>query len=164
VKFFLTLIFSSALISGFAQQGEVLSANKINKLVPGKIKGYALKESKSNQLKFGDITYSLCERIFIDGKKSVKILLFDYAAAPIMYTQAMQKWSQIQFVETDSILFRKINSPLFTGWESHTMQDNHSQLIMGIHDRFFLIISGEQLALAELKNVLPLFDFDKFPR
>jgi hypothetical protein len=68
VKFFLTLIFSSALISGFAQQGEVLSVKKINKLVPGKIKEYALKESKSNQLKFGDITYSLCERIFIDGE------------------------------------------------------------------------------------------------
>jgi hypothetical protein len=81
-----------------------------------------------------------------------------------MYTQAIQKWSQIQFVETDSTLFKKIDSPLFTAWESYTTQDNHSQLILGIHERFFQIISGERLAPAELKNVLSRFEFDKFPR
>jgi hypothetical protein len=160
---FLIAILSIRVTSICAQQVETLSANQINKLVPGNVKGYALKESKSNRLKLGDITYSLCERILIHGNKSVKILLFDYGAAPIMYTQAMQKWSQMQFIETDSVLYRQMQLPSFTGWESYTTKDNRSQLILGIHQRFFLILSGEQITLEELKNILSAFEFDKFP-
>jgi hypothetical protein len=163
VKFlFLFLIFFACLTSVFAQP-KVLSANKINKLVPGKIPGFLLKESKNNQLEFGTIKYSVCERIFVDRKKTVKILLFDYVEAPVMYTQAMKKWSEMQTTASDSVIFRNTDSSFFNGWESYTAKNNHSQFVLGIHHRFFLTLSGEQMELSELKSVLKKFDFSIFP-
>lgn len=159
---FLFLIFFTCLTSVFAQ-AKVLSSNKINKLVPGKISGFSLKESKNNQLEFGTIKYSVCERIFVDRKKTIKILLFDYVEAPVMYTQAMRKWSEMQTTSSDSAVFKNIDSPFFNGWESYTAKDNHSQFVLGIHQRFFLTLSGEQMELSELKNVLDKFDFSIFP-
>jgi hypothetical protein len=159
---FFFLIFFTCLTSVFAQ-AKVLSVNKINKLVPGKIPGFLLKESKSNELKFGTIKYAICERIFVNRKRVVKILLFDYVEAQVMYTQAMQKWGQMQTTSSDSAVFRTINSSSFNGWESYTAKNNHSQLVLGIHQRFFLTLSGEQMELSELKNVLNKFDFSMFP-
>jgi hypothetical protein len=165
VKFFLLALFCFAnLASGLAQQSKVLSVGKLKKLAPIQLEGYTLKESNSSRLKLGKITYTLCDRIFENReKKLVKILLFDYAEAPIMYNQAIQKWGQIETVETDSVLFRKTNSEFFKGWESYTSHNSHSQIILGIHERFFLILSGEHVALTELKTILAQFKLDQFP-
>jgi hypothetical protein len=105
----------------------------------------------------------VCERIFVNRKKTVKVLLFDYVEAPVMYTQAMRKWSEMQTISSDSAVFRNTDSPFFNGWESYTAKDNHSQFVLGIHQRFFLTLSGEQMELSELKSVLDKFDFSIFP-
>lgn len=147
-----------------AQPAKVLSPQEINRLVPAKIKGFYLKgESKSTQTKVGTLTYSICERTFASGNKSVKILLFDYAAAAIMYDQAMTKWSQVSQTESDSLIFRPADFPDVKGWESFISPNSHSQLILGINNRFFLTMTGENMELNELKKIFQNIDLGKFP-
>jgi hypothetical protein len=148
-----------------AQPAKVLSAQKINKLLPAKIAGFHLKgESKSTQTKVGTLVYSISERTFASRNKSVKILLFDYADASIMYDQAMNKWGKIQQTESDSLIFRPADLPGVTGWESFTSSNNHAQLILGINNRFFLTMTGEKTPLGELKQIFRNFDLEKFPK
>lgn len=148
-----------------AQPAKVLSPQEINRLVPAKIKGFYLKgESKSTQTKVGTLIYSLCERTFESGNKSVKILLFDYTDASIMYDQAMNKWSKIPHADSDSLIFRPADIPDVTGWESFTSTNNHSQLILGLNKRFFLTMTGENMALGELRQIFQNFDLEKFPK
>jgi hypothetical protein len=165
VRSFAAILFSLILSGAIAQRSQVLPPQKINKLVPTKIKGYSSKgEPKSSQVKIGTITYSMCERTFASGHKNVRILMFDYEDAPIMFTQAMKKWGEVKLQESDSIVFRPFASPQVDGWESYTRESKHAQLILGINGRFFLTLSGENLELNELKGFLDNFDFEKFPK
>jgi hypothetical protein len=146
-----------------AQPSEVLSANKINRLLPTRIQHYQLKESRNDFLKFGSTRYSLCERIFFNKEKTIKMLLFDYGQAPIMYKQAMRKWSEMQTIDSDSAVFRETVSTFFRGWESYMAKTNHAQFVLGINNRFFMTLSGEQLKLEELRSILQDLDFENFP-
>jgi len=151
--------------AALAQPAKVLSPQEINRLVPAKIKGFYLKgESKSTQTKVGTLTYTICERTFASGERSVKILLFDYGAAAIMYDQAMTKWSKVSQTESDSLIFRPADFPDVNGWESFTLPGRHSQLILGVNNRFFLTMTGENMELDELKNIFRNFDLRKFPK
>jgi hypothetical protein len=160
---FSTLLILLLAFSGQAQQ-KVLSAEKINLLVPEKIKGYYPDgESKSSKITLGTISYSLCERSFRTRDKSVKILLFDYADAAIMYNQAIRKWGEMHPVESDSVVFRAIGPPYDKGWESHSKVTNNAQIVLGINNRFFLTVAGENMELYELRQILMNFAFERFP-
>ena len=149
----------------YAQKKKTLSPTKISKLVPLKLKGYRQRgDAKSTSIQLGNLTYSLSERSFEKGRQSVKILLFDYVEAPIMYDQAIRKWSTMTPVESDSIIFRRLHSPDSTAWESYSVINQHSQIIMGINKRFFLTLDGESMSLYELKQILMNFEFEKFPK
>ena len=151
--------------SSVAQPLRVLTPQKNSKLVPAKVKGYHIKgEAKSSKVSIGTITYSMCERTFASGDRSVKILMFDYAEAPVMFDQAMKKWGQVPQQESDSILFRPFTRSPAEGWESYTTANKHGQLILGINDRFFLTLSGDKMELRELSAFLNHFDFEKFPK
>lgn len=165
VRFFWVILFPIIILSvAKAQSPRVLSPQKINKLVPEKIKGYHIRgESKSSQVSIGNITYSMCERTFASGDRTVKILMFDYADASVMFDQAMKKWGQVPQQESDSIIFRSFTRSPAEGWESYTTGNKHSQLILGISDRFFLTLSGEKMELVELRKFLDYFAFEKFP-
>jgi hypothetical protein len=154
-----------SLNSLIAQPPEVLSPGKINKLVPSGFEGFRLlRNSKGKQIKEGPVTYAACERTFVRGKKSVKILLLDYVDAPILYQQAMKKWDELQEFETDSAIFRSVDMKDIRGWESYSKTALQSQLIFGINDRFLLTLSGENMELYELKQLLQHFDLHQFPR
>lgn len=160
--FFLFLVFQSMFTSLLAQQ--VLKPEEISQLVPKKIKGYYEDgESKSSLIKMGDIRYSLCERKFINGKQKIMILLFDYKEAGIMYKQAMRKWDD-ELVENDSLILRNITMINCTGWESYNKQSSTSQIFLGICDRFFLMISANNIELDKLKEVTSYFSFETFPK
>ena len=148
-----------------AQKTKTLSPTKISKLVPSKLKGYHQKgDVKSTNIQLGNLTYSLSDRSFERGKQSIKILLFDYVEAPIMYDQAIRKWSTMTPVESDSIIFRRLHSSDSTAWESYSAVSQHSQIIMGINRRFFLTLDAESMNLYELRQILMNFEFEKFPK
>lgn len=163
VILFSTLMLISDIQLLQAQDG-VLSPTKILKLVPDQIKGFQqLDDPKAMKMKVGTITYTLCEKHFNDGKRSIKILLFDFNEAAIMYKQATQKWSNQPFIESDTIVERSMMIKNCTGWESFYKQYKTSQLFLGICDRFFLTVSGENVELDELKKILDQFPLDEFP-
>jgi hypothetical protein len=159
------LLICLALLAGRYVQGQsVLTAEEISKLVPSEFKGYYEDgDSKSSLVKMGDIRYSLCERRFFRTKQKIKILLFDYKEAPIMYKQAMRKWNH-EVVVTDTLILRNIERENCTGWESYNKQAGTAQIFLGICDRFFLMISGENVELTSLQNVLATFPFQAYPK
>lgn len=155
---FLTLVS----ISSLGQ--ELLSPDAIAKLMPTKVKGYMQEgDLKSSTMQMGDLRYTLCERRFYKKKQSIKILLFDYKEANIMYQQAMKRWTSPNIV-TDSVVFRNISTDTYLGWESYNRKSSTTQIFLGIKDRFFLMISADNVELANLQEVLATFPFQSYPK
>jgi hypothetical protein len=149
----------------YGQDVHVLSPKKMLKLIPDKIKGFqGTDESKARLTKLGDISYTLAEKHFHSGKRSIRILLFDYKEAPIMYNQAMKEWGSHAFVDTDSLVFRSFATQNCSGWESYNLNNKRSQIFLGICDRFFMLITGENTDLALLRHVLQEFPLAEFPK
>lgn len=148
-----------------AQPSAVLTAKEISQLIPEKImKGYNQSgEPKSRVLKVGTLRYALSERNFSSGKRKVKILLFDYLEAPIMYSQATKRFSTFSEVESDSVARRPIVTENCEGWQSDNIKSQSSQIILGIFDRYYLTIEGENVPLEELKMVMELIHVENFP-
>lgn len=80
-----------------------------------------------------------------------------------MYKQAMRKWNN-EIIETDTLILRHIEQENCTGWESYNKQAGTAQIFLGICDRFFLMISGENVELASLQDVLATFPFQTYPK
>lgn len=161
---FTRLLFSILFFASYTVYGQqVLSADEISKLVPTKIKGYYEDgKSRTSQMQMGNLRYSLCERKFSKNNQKIKILLFDYKEAPIMYTQAMRRWTTPNIV-TDSLVFRNITKENYTGWESYNRLSSSTQIFVGIKERYFLMISAENIDLGKLQEVLQVFTFDRYP-
>lgn len=164
VCFFIFILCSIAAKSQPVEK--ILSAEKIIELIPDRIKDfYAAEDGKSRVVKLGNIQYSLAEKNFTSGKKRyIKILLFDYNAAPIMYNQATKKFSGYKTEESDSLISRSVLMKDCTGWESDNFLRKNSQIMLGICDRYFLVIEGNNVSLEFLKGVLQTFDLEEFPK
>ena len=145
-------------------QSRTLRPEKIGKLLPTKIKGYYATEAKNSLIELGTLRYSLAERTFAKGKKNVKILLFDYGEAPVMFNQAIRKWGQMTPIENDSVIYRPLAGADSSAWESYSIPVARGQLIVGVNKRFFLTLNSEKLALEELRQILLQFPFDKYPK
>lgn len=149
-----------------AQERQTLKPKAISKLLPAKIQGYVVKsDSKSSILTIGTLRYSVCERIFSHRDRTIKILLFDYAEAPVMLNQSVKKWDAMPHIETDSVTFSKRKSEYGEVWESSHPRSMRSQLLMAVNNRFFLTLEAEKIALTELnefvdKNII----LAKFPK
>jgi hypothetical protein len=149
----------------YSQDAHVLPPEKMLKLIPDKIKGFQEKdEPKARQTKLGNITYTLAEKHYQSGQHSIKILLFDYKEAPIMYNQAMKEWSSHAIVDNDTIVFRSLAMQNCSGWESYNNSSKRSQIFLGICDRFFMMMTGENTDLAILKRALQDIPLAEFPK
>lgn len=148
-----------------AQEVALLSPHKVLKLVPKHIEGFhQIMDPKALQMKVGTVTYTLCEKNFNDGKRTVKILLFDFKEAAVMYNQATSKWNNQATIESDSIIERAVLIRNCTGWESSNKKNKTAQIFLGIHNRFFLTITGENMELNELQETLEWFPLAEFPK
>lgn len=146
-------------------QGQEFPLSEMIKLIPDNVKGYWQEdESKSKQIRVGTLTYSICEKTFVSGTHSIKILLFDFRNAPIMYNQAMREWNNSHIVESDSLILRYVSVENCTGWESYNKNRGSSRIFLGICDRFFLNLAGENVNLDELKQVVKMIPLNKFPK
>lgn len=160
-------LFAANPVETLAQSfGEILPAEKIIKLIPDKIRDYYLAtEPQSKVIKLGNIQYSMAEKRFTATRnRSIKILLFDYKEAPIMYNQATRKFSDFTTVESDSIILRPVLLADCTGWESYHVHQKNSQILIGICNRYFLTIEGKNVELESLKNIVKLFKVETYPK
>lgn len=140
-----------------------LQPEALGKFIPVKLEGYHEEgDLHGSQKAIGNLTYTVCERRFAKGKQKIKILLFDYKDAPIMYKQAMKGGKNIQILETDSLVTRNVMALNYTGWETYNSKAATSQIFLGIADRFFLMLSAEHVDLVSLQHILPNFKFESF--
>jgi len=163
VKYFYCL---AILIGGsnLVAQNEELAPEEVARLIPDKVKGYYQDEDpKSKQIRVGSLTYSLSEKKFVTGRQSIKILLFDFKNAPVMYTQALQDWSKTKAVESDSVTLRYISMETYSGWESYNRQTG-PKIFLWICGRFFMMMSGQNVELNQLREVMQTIPLSKFPK
>lgn len=142
-----------------------MKPEEIVSLVPAKIDGFmADGKAKTRLVMIGTLSYSLAERSFKRRKKKIKMLLFDYNNALIMYNQATGKWKDMPTIESDSLLTRYIEMPDYIGRESFNKINNTSQIVLGVGDRFYLTLAGERIDLETLRSIVSLFDLAQFSR
>jgi hypothetical protein len=147
-------------------QTVALSANKIIELIPNKFEDYRLNEDPQSKLiAFGTLRYSIAEKNFVGNRqRSIKILLFDFKEAPIMYKQATRKFSTFTPVDSDTLVVRSLIMTDCSGWESFNVKRNFSQILLGVCDRFFLTIEGTNVEINELKRIVQSFKFETYPK
>ena len=146
---------------------EVLSPEEISKLIPDKIKGYYQPvDAQSKLMRLGTIRYSLVEKKFKsnDGRQEIRFLLFDYKEAPIMFNQATRKWSAYEPVESDSLILQSVVRENCTGWETHQVTRHTSQIMMGICERFFLLVDARDLPREALRDIMAQIRFESYPK
>lgn len=141
----------------------LLHPEALAKLIPNKIGDYREDgDMRGSQKAIGNVSYSVCERRFSKGKQKIKILLFDYQDAQIMFKQAMKNSRNNTDVETDSLISRNIEATNYVGWETYSSKAATSQIFLGIEDRFFLMLSAENVDLINLQRLLTYFSFENF--
>ena len=144
-------------------QEKVLSPEQMQKLIPVEVKGFEDDgDVRSKLIQIGTIQYSLCEHNFVHGKQKIRVLLFDYKDAPIMYSQATKVWQNYTPVISDSETLRPLSMTNCSGWESYRKGSNTSQVYLGICDRFFLNVTGEGVDFETMKSVISQFKFEQF--
>jgi hypothetical protein len=155
-----------ALVTSAQTDEKILAPEKIIKLIPDKVKGYYPEgEAQSKAIKLGTLHYSMAEKNFSGShKRSIKILLFDYKEAPIMYNQATRKFSTFIPIESDSLIMRSVLMSDCKGWESYNVNRKNSQILLGVCNRFFLTVEGTNVDLESLKKVVENFKFEAFPK
>lgn len=142
---------------------KLLQPEALSKLIPTKVVGYHEDgDMRGSQKAIGDVRYSVCERRFSKGKQKIKILLFDYKDAQIMFKQAMKNGQNNKGLETDSLVLRNIEAANYVGWETYNSKTASSQIFLGIADRFFLMLSAENLDLISLQHFLTYFSFENY--
>lgn len=157
--------FCLGLLCAQAQERPVLMPEEIVKLIPEKFPGFTAEgRAKTRLIKIGTLSYSLVERSFKKSRKKIKILLFDYNNALIMYSQATGKWKDIPDVENAFTVNRFIELPDCIGRESFNVADGTTQILLGVCDRFYLTLAGEHVDLETLRSLVPLFNLAAFPR
>lgn len=165
IKEIFLCLFLFVSVVGQAQKVETLKPAAISKLIPSKIKGYNVKgDSKSSVHTIGSLRYSISEKTFSSRDRIIKILLFDYVEAPIMFSQSTKKWSEMPEVKTDSILFSNVVSDYGNRWESEHPYSKRSKLLLSVNNRFFLTLEAENMSLVELREFFKNFDLEKFPK
>jgi hypothetical protein len=146
-------------------QNQVLSPEQMHQLVPHYIKGFQRsQELKGKLVKVGDLQYSVCEQSFTQANQQIRVLMFDFGHARIMYKQATKEWHNFSPILTDTITLQAIRMTNCSGWQSYKKNNNTSEIYLGICDRFFLTLTGEFVPLETLKSFLEDFHFDQFPK
>ncbi|MBX2963795.1 MAG: hypothetical protein KF687_14890 [Cyclobacteriaceae bacterium] len=162
----LLAIFISFHCVGFcmAQGTALMSPEKLARLMPKKIDGFTLVEQdKGRMIKIGTLTYSMAECTFSKSKRKISILLFDYNNAPIMYRQATSNWETQQADDSETLFEQSLQVADWRGWQQYNKASNSSKILLGIYDRFYLVLNGEGVDLEILNRVMDLFPWSDFP-
>lgn len=148
-----------------AQERPVLGPDDLLKLIPEQVENFKpTGEPRARMIKIGTLSYSMAERNFTRGKQKIKILLFDYNNALIMYSQAMRNMKQAEGESPMYHLASLSENENFLYSENIEAEKNICQLFLGVNDRFFLSISCENTESSVLHSLLNKFDFKDWAR
>ncbi len=142
----------------------LLSPDELARLLPARLEGFNLiEQNKGRMIQIGTLTYSMTERGFSKSKRKVTILLFDYNNASIMYRQATGKWANQ--VSEDNEIRKQGPYPFESGegWEHYDKIRNYSQLFLGVHGRFYIVLTGEGIGMEELYAICNQLNASSFP-
>ncbi|NJM24940.1 MAG: hypothetical protein HC859_04915 [Bacteroidia bacterium] len=141
---------------------QVLGAEAISRLMPSSIKGLSnASDTKAKLITLGDMKYAMAEKTFGVGRKSIRLMLFDYGAAPVMLLQTRRSWSGYVAVSSDSLVRRPYSHPYYTGWETTTPTD--TQIVLIVHDRYVLVAGSQHAGQEGVMDAIRQVDFKKFP-
>ncbi|MCZ8023392.1 MAG: hypothetical protein O9302_13830 [Cyclobacteriaceae bacterium] len=159
----LLLISLISLGASWENSSKALSPKELSSFIPDKIFGYK-KQAKetSRAIKIGNISYSLCEKHYLKEKNEVKVLLFDYADAPIMYTQVMS--DREKMIAVDSVYFSPYELVVGKAHQSYNPNQKSAQFFAGINERFFLQISCDNCTQDFLLPVIQSIRYSEFPK
>ncbi len=147
----------------WAQGRPMLEPQELLKLIPEQIEGFkTLGEPVAKAIRIGTLSYSLAERSFVRGNQIIKILLFDYNNALIMYSQAVKgigSSAGVSFAVAPDSLSGK-NPVLY----HEEIEKNHCRISMGINNRFFLNLSCQNTGAATLYDILEKLNFNGLER
>lgn len=151
-------------LHSFAQERPVLPAEDLLELIPKQIENFrSFGDPRARMIKIGTLSYSMAERSFARGKQKIKILLFDYNNALIMYSQAMRNMKQAE--QSSMVQLASLSDASNYHYsESIEPEKNICQLFLGINDRFFLSISCENADSQAMYSLLNQFDFKNWTR
>ncbi|MCS6974633.1 MAG: hypothetical protein N2044_04855 [Cyclobacteriaceae bacterium] len=149
----------------FSQERPVLAPEDLLRLIPEQVENFRLSgDPKARMIKIGTLSYTMAERNFMRGKQKIKILLFDYNNALIMYSQAMRSIKQPTEETSMYHLASLTESGNYQYGENIEPEKNICQLFLGVNDRFFLSISCENTDSSILHGLLNQFDFKNWVR
>ena len=80
-----------------------------------------------------------------------------------MYNQATKKFNTISDTDSDSVYLHKLDVANGNGWESGNKKNLSSQILLGVNNRYYLTIEGENMSSAELGEVLQFININLFP-
>jgi hypothetical protein len=160
---FVLWMFTGAIV--VVAQATLLSERELDAFLPVSVKGYNQSgQSKGKVMKIGTLRYSLAQRTFTKGDTKIKILLFDYVEAPVMYKQATQKFETFTQQHTDSLVLKPLELSNGVGWEKYSSHNTSTQIFTGINNRFYLTLEGQNVSMSELKLMLERIPLSSFPR
>ncbi len=129
--------------------------------MPTEIEGLRPGVPVARTVKIGTLSYSLAERNFTRGKQKIKILLFDYNNALIMYSQAIKNTGTV--AHTPAI--DSLQQPGNNFYHYHEIiNENTCRISMGINGRFFVNISSEHVNVQLLRLVVAALNFSGLER
>ena len=165
LKWILLIAFVTLATYPVRAQFSILTIEQLGELAPEKIEGYRLVERlKGRSIKIGTLSYSMMERTFVQGKKEINVMLFDYNNASVMFRQASQRWKNVEGHETDLMLENTYELEKQPGWMQYDKANNKAQIALGIQNRFYLLLNGVGIPFNDLDNIAKIFDIARFPQ
>lgn len=157
------IIFLLFSVSGLLK-GQVLTTDELLPYVNDKIPNYRSAQApKASQIRIGDITYTMCQKEFREGKKRIKVLLFDFKEASIMYIQATRGWLLFESLASETYIQRPLSEEQYVGWETYNIPTKTAKIHLGIHDRFLMTIETTDVSPESLQEIIDHFMNEEFP-
>lgn len=149
----------------FGQTSKCLTPKQLDRLLPKKIEGFRDEtDPRSIQTKVGNLVYTLAERNLKTKTGKVKLLLFDYVEAPVMFQQATKQWTAMPQNTTDSTSFIATLSDSVSTWRSVDRVHGRDQLVITLYKRYLINITSQGLADDQLNQLVRLIEPSKFPK
>jgi len=136
---------------------------KLKELLPEKVEGMARKEASGEKNGAMGFTISRAEaRYHSDADASAHVEIFDTGGVAGVATMALAAWTMADIdKETDSGYEKTTKLEGYKGYEKYNNDSKSGEINVLVADRFVVNVSGNNLTMDQLKNILSDLDLDK---
>lgn len=145
-------------------QEEVMDFKELQEYLPTSIPGYSPGEPGGSSMSTDGLTFSSADIEFLGPENQfLRITLLDYSGAAKMFEAATAMWtSGLSFEDDQSkVSTFEINDQI-KGWEEFRKASREAQIALGIGNRFFLTIEGNEQSgttvVKEIANSMKLME------